>query len=55
MNVDRTQTILLILAVLSTTVTAVTADTITHTVPIDPKVAALVKQAASAYKLTNMI
>ena len=27
------------------TVTAVTAATITHTVPIDPKVAALVKKA----------
>jgi tetratricopeptide (TPR) repeat protein len=35
------------------TVTAITADADTHTVPIDPRVAALVKQAASAYKLNQ--
>ena len=51
MNVGRTQTILLILTALSMTVTAITADAITHTVPIDPKVAALVKQAGSESKL----
>lgn len=36
---------------LSATVTAVTAQTNTQRVPIDPKVAGLVKQAASAAKL----
>jgi tetratricopeptide (TPR) repeat protein len=53
MNVGRTQTKLLILTALSMTVTAITANAITHTVPVDPKVAALVKQAASAYKLNQ--
>jgi tetratricopeptide (TPR) repeat protein len=52
MNLGRTQTKLLILTALST-VTAITAGAITHTVPIDPKVAVLVKQAASAYKLNQ--
>jgi tetratricopeptide (TPR) repeat protein len=33
------------------TVTAISGDAITHTVPVDPKVAALVKQAGSALKL----
>jgi tetratricopeptide (TPR) repeat protein len=33
------------------TVIAITAEAITHTVPIDPKVAALVKKAASAFEL----
>ena len=32
------------------TVTAITADAITHTVPVDPKVAALVKKAESAFE-----
>jgi len=51
MNVGRTQTKLLILTAVGMTVTAITADAITHTVPIDPKVAALVKKAASAFEL----
>ncbi len=51
MNVGRTQTILLILTVLSAAVTAIPADAITHTVPIDPKVAPLVKKATSEYML----
>jgi len=51
MNVGRTQTKLLILTALSMTVTAVTADAITHTVPIDPKVAPLLKRAASEIEL----
>jgi hypothetical protein len=51
MNVGQTQTILLILTALSMTVTSITADAITHTVPIDPKVAALVKQARSEITL----
>jgi len=48
-----TEAIVLILTVVSTTVTVVTADASTYTVPIDPKVAALVRQAASAYKLNQ--
>jgi len=53
MNLGQTQTTLRILTVLSITVTAITAGTITHTVPIDPKVAALVKQAGSALRLNQ--
>ena len=51
MNVGRTQTKLLILTALSMTVTAISAATITHAVPIDPKVAALVKKADAAFNL----
>jgi tetratricopeptide (TPR) repeat protein len=47
----RAQTTLLLLTALSVTVAIVSADAITHTVPIDPKVASLVKQALSADKL----
>jgi tetratricopeptide (TPR) repeat protein len=44
---------LLVLTVLSATVTAATAQTNTQTVPIDPKVAVLVKQAHSALRLNQ--
>jgi tetratricopeptide (TPR) repeat protein len=47
----RIKTTLLIAIVLSATTTAVTAQTNTQTVPIDPKVAGLVKEARSAERL----
>jgi tetratricopeptide (TPR) repeat protein len=47
----RTQTTLLLLTALSVTVSIVSADATTHTVPIDPKVKPLLKKAASEYKL----
>src|SRR5258705_11059217 len=44
-------TTLVVLTLVSTSLTAVAANTNTHTVPIDPKVAALVKKAAAAFEL----
>jgi tetratricopeptide (TPR) repeat protein len=47
----RSQTTLLFLNVLAITFTTVSADAITHTVAIDPKVAPLVKKADEAFNL----
>jgi tetratricopeptide (TPR) repeat protein len=45
------QTLLLILTLVSISLTAVDAGTVTHTVPIDPKLATLVEKAALASNL----